>query len=229
MSDRRADQGAPLFPRRTLSGPSESPEPEGREADHDAGPPTAAVSRVDVDREEQPTRREPPPQVPPPVGRPLHPGQQSAQQQRGAAAERTRQQRTAAAPTGRQRHRPPRKARLRVVRLDPWSVMKMAFALSIALAIVTVIAVAIVWSVLDAAGVWEAINTSVDTLTNPRAGDEAFDVEEFVGLGRVMGLTAVVAVANIVLLTALATLGAFLYNLAAALLGGFEITLAEDR
>ncbi len=115
-----------------------------------------------------------------------------------------------------------------MVRIDPWSVMKMAFALSIALAIVTVIAVAIVWAVLDAAEVVAAINSSVDALRNARTGSD-FDVIEYAGFGRVMGLAMVVSAANIVLLTALATLGAFLYNLAAALLGGFEVTLAEDR
>jgi len=122
----------------------------------------------------------------------------------------------------------PRKARLRVVRLDPWSVMKMAFALSIALAIVTVVAVFIVWSVLDTAGVWDSINTSVDTVVNAE-GSEGFDIRQWVGRGPVMGVTLLVSVANVVLLTALATLAAFVYNLAAALLGGFEVTLAEDR
>jgi len=38
-----------------------------------------------------------------------------------------------------------------------------------------------------------------------------------------------VSAANVVLLTAIATLAAFLYNLSAALLGGLEVTLAEDR
>jgi len=116
-----------------------------------------------------------------------------------------------------------------MVRIDPWSVMKMAFALSIALAVVIVVAVAIVWSVLEAAGVWEATNSTMAQLVNPSAGSEAFDVEEFVGIERVMGLTLVVSAANIVLLTALATLAAFIYNLASALLGGLEVTLAEDR
>jgi len=104
-------------------------------------------------------------------------------------------------------------------------VMKMAFALSIALAVVTVIAVAIVWTVLDTAGVWDSINTAIASLDT---GQE-FDVNEYVGLDRVMGLTLLVAAADVVLLTALATLGAFMYNLAAALLGGLEVTLAEDR
>jgi hypothetical protein len=38
----------------------------------------------------------------------------------------------------------------------------------------------------------------------------------------------IVAVADVILITAIATLGAFLYNLAAGLLGGVEVTLAED-
>ena len=38
-----------------------------------------------------------------------------------------------------------------------------------------------------------------------------------------------VAVIDVVLLTAIATLAAFLYNMAAALLGGIEVTLAEDE
>jgi hypothetical protein len=46
--------------------------------------------------------------------------------------------------------------------VDPWSVMKTAFLLAIALGIVTVIAVAVVWSVLGAAGVWDSINKTQD-------------------------------------------------------------------
>jgi hypothetical protein len=44
-----------------------------------------------------------------------------------------------------------------------------------------------------------------------------------------MGFTMIVAVVDVVLITAIATLGAFLYNLAATLLGGLEVTLAEDE
>jgi hypothetical protein len=120
-----------------------------------------------------------------------------------------------------------RKARLRLVRLDPWSVMKMALALSIALAIVLVVAVVIVWLVLSAAGVWDAINDSISAVLD---GDtNGFDVEDYVSLERVAGIALVLAALNVVLMTTLATLGAFLYNLAASLLGGLEVTLAEDR
>ena len=120
-----------------------------------------------------------------------------------------------------------RKARLRLTHLDPWSVMKTAFLLSIAFGIVTVIAVAVVWSVLGAAGVWDSINKTVQDVIGGESAS-TFDVENYVGTSRVMGFTMIVAVVDVILITAVATLGAFLYNLAAALLGGVEVTLAED-
>ena len=119
--------------------------------------------------------------------------------------------------------RRPRKAQLRLVQVDAWSVMKTAFLLSIAFGIVTIVAVAIVWSVLGAAGVWDSLNTTVQTVM----GND-FRVQDYIGTGRVLGFTMLVSAVDVVLLTAIATLGAFLYNLAATLLGGIEVTLAED-
>ncbi len=121
-----------------------------------------------------------------------------------------------------------RRARLRLTRVDPWSVMKTSFLLSVAFGIVTVVSVFIVWSVLGAAGVWDSINATAGDIL----GDEAasgFDVTSYVGTSRVMGFTMLVAAVDVVLLTAVATLGAFLYNMASALLGGIEVTLAEDH
>ena len=128
---------------------------------------------------------------------------------------------TKAAPRG------PRRARLRLTRIDPWTVMKTAFLLSIALGVVTVVSVLMVWTVLGAAGVWESINATVQDILG---GEESagFDIEDYLGTSRVLGFTMLVAVIDVVLLTAIATLGAFLYNMAAALLGGIEVTLAED-
>jgi hypothetical protein len=102
--------------------------------------------------------------------------------------------------------------------------MKTAFLLSIAFGIVTIVAVAIVWSVLGAAGVWDSLNTTVQTVM----GND-FRVQDYIGTGRVLGFTMLVSAVDVVLLTAIATLGAFLYNLAATLLGGIEVTLAEDN
>jgi hypothetical protein len=119
-----------------------------------------------------------------------------------------------------------RRARLRLTHVDPWSVMKTSFLLSIAVGIVMVVAVGIVWSVLGAAGVWDSIDSAVADV----AGDTgtAFRIEDYLGTSRVMGITMLLAVVDVFLITVVATLGAFLYNLAAALLGGLEVVFAEE-
>ena len=124
--------------------------------------------------------------------------------------------------------RSPRRARLRLTRLDPWSVMKTSFLLSIAFAVVTVVSVAMVWQVLGAAGVWDSINS---TIQEGIGGEDvaSFRIEDYLGTSRVLGFTMLVAAIDVVLITAAATLLAFLYNMSAALLGGIEITLAEDN
>lgn len=123
--------------------------------------------------------------------------------------------------------KPPRRARLRLTRIDPWSVMKTSFLLSIAFGIVCVVAVTAVWSVLEAADVFGSINKTVrDILGDDSAG--SFDIENYIGMSRVLGFTLVISALDVVLITAIATLSAFLYNMAAALLGGIEVTLAED-
>lgn len=121
-----------------------------------------------------------------------------------------------------------RTARLRLVHLDPWSVMKTAFLLSIAIGIIAIVAVTIIWGVLGAAGVWDSINSSVQKTVGSDTS-KPFDITDYMGTSRVVGFTMIASVIDVVVLTALATLGAFVYNLAATLLGGIEMTLAEDR
>jgi hypothetical protein len=133
--------------------------------------------------------------------------------------------RPAVAPVGPARR--PRRARLFLTRIDPWSVMKAAFLLSVALGIVTIVAVLMVWGVLGAAGLWDSINSAMAGLLGSE-GENAFDIRDYLGASRVVGFTTLVAVVDVVLLTAIATLAAFLYNMAAALLGGVEVTLSEE-
>jgi len=121
-----------------------------------------------------------------------------------------------------------RKARLVLARVDPWSVMKLSFLLSIALAIVAVVAVFVLWSVLDTMGVFDSVGRSVESVTRSSDNAQGIDIFDYVGLGRILSLTVVLAGVNVVLMTALCTLGAFLYNMAAGLVGGLHVTFTED-
>ncbi|MGA5560147.1 DUF3566 domain-containing protein [Streptomyces platensis] len=121
-----------------------------------------------------------------------------------------------------------RKARLRVARADPWSVMKVSFLLSIALGICTVVAVAVLWMVMNAMGVFSTVGATISEATGSSDGG-GFDLQSFLSLPRAVLFTSIIAVIDVVLATALATLGAFIYNLSAGFVGGVELTLAEDE
>lgn len=121
-----------------------------------------------------------------------------------------------------------RKARLRLSRLDPWSVMKTSLMFGVAGAIIFFIAVWVVWAVIGASGAFDSINKAVNDLIASPTSETKFTLSDYVNTGRVLGLTAIIGVVDAVLFTALSTLFSFLYNLAAQVMGGLEVTLAED-
>lgn len=121
-----------------------------------------------------------------------------------------------------------RKARLRLSRIDPWSVMKTTFLFSIAFGIMFWFATYVVWSVVGASGLLDSVNAILQTLLSNPNDQTQVRIEDFVNTNKVLGIAALIAVINVVLLTAIGTLTAFLYNLSANILGGLELTLAED-
>ncbi|XVS64493.1 DUF3566 domain-containing protein [Actinosynnema sp. CA-299493] len=129
----------------------------------------------------------------------------------------------ASAPSARRPGRGPRRASLQVKRVDPWSVLKLALVLSVALFFVWLVAVGVLYGVLNGMGVWDKINnTASDLLQGNETGSDPL-----ISAGRVFGVAAIVGAVNIVLFTALATVGSFVYNVSADLAGGLEVTLSE--
>jgi hypothetical protein len=119
-----------------------------------------------------------------------------------------------------------RRVRLTVSRIDPWSAMKVSFLLSVALGIALVIATVVLWTVLDAMGVFDQVNGVIGQVVQD--GNSRFDILDFIGFTRVVSLSIVIGVVDVILFTAIATLGAFLYNVSAALVGGVNLTLTDD-
>ncbi|MFX4271601.1 DUF3566 domain-containing protein [Propionibacteriaceae bacterium Y1685] len=121
-----------------------------------------------------------------------------------------------------------RRARLRLARVDPWSVMKTFFLFSMAGGIMACVAVGVVWTVIESSGLFDSLDQMVKDVLGQPGDDTPFSVADYLNWQRVMAFTALLACIDIVIFTALATLGAFLYNLSATMLGGLEVTLAED-
>lgn len=121
-----------------------------------------------------------------------------------------------------------RRVHLTVSRVDPWSALKMSFLLSVALGIAGVIAVAVLWTMLAGMGVFDQINGVVQQVLGGSESGQNFDILDFVGFGRVISLSIVIGVIDVILITAVSTLGAFLYNVSSALVGGLRLTLTDD-
>jgi hypothetical protein len=122
------------------------------------------------------------------------------------------------------RHHGPVRASMQIRRVDPWSALKVSLVLSIALFFVWMIAVAFLYLVLGAMGVWSKLNSNVGDLLTSASGQTG---GELVSSGTIFGGAALIGLVNIVLMTAAVTLGAFIYNLTTDLVGGVEVTLAD--
>ncbi|WP_308297495.1 DUF3566 domain-containing protein [Tsukamurella paurometabola] len=115
----------------------------------------------------------------------------------------------------------PVRAGMQLRSIDPWTTFKLTGVVSVVLFFVWMIAVGVLYIVLSGMGVWSKINDSFQTLTNEQAGVSLLTA------GNVFTYAGLAGLANVILLTALATVGAFIYNLCADLVGGIEVTLSD--
>jgi len=105
--------------------------------------------------------------------------------------------------------------------------MKMSFLLSVAVGIAGVVMMAVLWMILSSMGVFTEINRTVGLVLSTNNGS-SFDLMDYIGLGRVVSLSIVIGVIDVILMTAISTLGAFLYNVCSSLVGGLQLTLTDD-
>jgi hypothetical protein len=119
-----------------------------------------------------------------------------------------------------------RKAQLAVARIEPWSVMKFSFMISLVGWVILFVAVAIIFFVLSKLGVFHSIENTVGLVTASKQHAGA-NAASWFSASRVLGYTMLVGAVNVILITALATVGAVLYNLVTMLAGGIEVTLKE--
>ena len=121
---------------------------------------------------------------------------------------------------------PARRADLVIARLEPWSVMKFSFLMSLVAWVVLFVAVAFLYFVLSSLGVFTSIQHTLSSVTSS-SGSAGTNLNHWFSASRVLGYTMLLGAVNIVLITALSTVGAMIYNLVTHLGGGIEVTLRE--
>ena len=118
-----------------------------------------------------------------------------------------------------------RRARLTVKRIDPWTTLKFSFVYGLAGMVVLLVAVVVLYGIVDAMGVISSLRSFFTTVNEGSTTSSKF--VEWFGFGRVLLVAFVVGLVNVVLFTAFATLTAFIYNVTTDIVGGVEVTLAE--
>lgn len=120
----------------------------------------------------------------------------------------------------------PRRARLFVTRVDPWSLAKVSFMLSLAIAIMMLIAVAASWWLLTYTGVIEALARNLNEIIG--SGSTTFDLVAVFSFPHVMGVTAVLSAFEVIMTSVMGALVALLYNITVGITGGAEVVLSDD-
>lgn len=118
----------------------------------------------------------------------------------------------------------PRRVRLSLTRVDPWSIMKVTFMLSVAAGVMFVVAAIFVWLMLDAMHVFSTLESFLQEI----GAGKFTELLEYVRLPRTIAYATIVGVINVVLMTAISTLGAMLYNVVASLVGGIKVSLMDE-
>lgn len=119
-----------------------------------------------------------------------------------------------------------RQAQLTLARVEPWSVMKFSFVVSVVAFIILFVAVAVLYMVLSALGVFDSLQHTVSTITSSQ-GSAGTNISNWFSASRILGYTGMLGALNIVLITAISTIGSVIYNLIARTIGGIEVTLRE--
>jgi transmembrane protein DUF3566 len=163
-------------------------------------------------------RKSPPPAAGPLPGASGKPAAESPVVSRGAAAKAT----------AAQSKRTARQAHLTVARVEPWSVMKFSFVVSLVAFVILFVAVSVLYGALAGLGVFDSLQRVVSDVTSSQ-GSAGVNAKAWFSASRVLGYTALLGSLNIVLITAMSTIGAVVYNLTSRLVGGVEVTLKETE
>lgn len=127
--------------------------------------------------------------------------------------------------TGKKRIPKARRMKLSVTKIEPWSVAKVSFLLSIAGGIIQVICACILWGIFQAIGLFDQVSSVASASSS--FGSSLGGASLF-GFTQVISAVTIFSILEVLLIVVIATIFAFLYNAVSMLVGGIHITLGDD-
>ena len=116
-----------------------------------------------------------------------------------------------------------KQVRLKLVYVDFWSAVKLSFLVALCLAVVTIVASFLIYTVLAQTQILDKANTLYTDISGASA-----DLLSILSIGNVMGFAVVVAILNTVVITALGAIFAVLYNLSVKVTGGLLVGFTNN-
>ena len=168
--------------------------------------------------------KRPKPGAPARSGSAIGNGRAMSLKSRGAALRRPVAQ--PASQSARQSDTAARDAQLVLARIEPWSVMKFTFMLSLVGWAALFVVVAVCYFLLSALGVFHSIEHTVGLVTSSQ-GNPGSNAASWFSAATVLGFTLIAGAIDVIIITAMATVGAVIYNWVTRISGGIEVTLAE--
>lgn len=114
---------------------------------------------------------------------------------------------------------------LSLTRVDAWSVAKVTLLLSVAAGIIQIVAVALIWALLNVVGVFDQVTQIVSSTGLDTGG---FNLASIFSLGTVLSSVTILSIVEVVVATLFAVIIAALYNVISQLVGGVHVTLGDD-
>lgn len=118
---------------------------------------------------------------------------------------------------------PAKQVRLRLVYVDFWSAVKLSFLVAVCLAVISIVATFLIWTVLNSTDIFNQLNSLVQDIAGTGG-----DLSAILSLGNVMGFAVVAALLNLVVTTALGAILAVLYNLSVKITGGILVGFTNN-
>ena len=116
-----------------------------------------------------------------------------------------------------------KQVRLKLVYVDFWSAVKLSFLIAVCLAVVSIVATFLIWTVLNSTDIFNKLNELVQDVAGTGG-----DLSSVLSLGNVMGFAIVAALLNLVVTTALGAILAVLYNLSVKITGGILVGFTNN-